>query len=163
MQRLGKCSDLILRVGKNPFMVGLLAHTAYSIRLAAVIAVAIGLALPAPARFASCPSDHSCSLPGANSIAGKLAAASCCSKHATNAPAASACAHSQNCGCELERTDPTAVGGDRQSPLHPSLESSTAAAIFFLPPSNVAPLEVKSIADSIPSIPHRILHCSWLI
>jgi hypothetical protein len=139
------------------------------------IIAALALVLPVPARCASC-SDQGGQCPHcvAADVEPQLPAASntrsCCNRHSpsTAKPAddqAAALSHGTHlCGCNLQPADRTQAPAKNASAspewsagLLPSslggsaiLTNSTASLVF-------------DVAELRPAIPHRILHCSWII
>jgi hypothetical protein len=141
------------------------------IRHTVILAAAVALMMPLPARCASCSAGATdCSqCQDAHPSAAAPVPRSCCERHAIpscNAtPAANCPTHvqSKTCGCNLQVPDRTYVAADRQV-----IASDLVATL-----PNVQPLptidagQVNRIAaandDVPPPVPHRILHCSWII
>jgi len=130
-------------------------------RLAAVVAVAIAIALPAPAHCAVCTSSnggHADCLISANAVAKKSAIHPCCAKH-TASP--DSCFTPQPCGCQPEPANQAIA--ERQI----SVTDTMATLPSVQPLLAIAGGPIHRIAaanENVPlPVPHRILHCSWII
>jgi hypothetical protein len=153
-------------------MVGIIIRPSFWFRRAVILAAAAALVLPLPARCASCAAGASdCShCRVANSDAMTAAAArQCCQRHAvvrgTVDFEAIDCDRIQTrtCGCWFSPVERTNAPADRQL-IVPDVFAAVPATLPRL--DDAANGEFPSIAefgDLPPPVPHRALHCSWII
>jgi hypothetical protein len=152
-------------------MLGTLQRPSIAIRRAVILAAAVALIVPFPAQCASCstgaPNSSRCQ--AAQSIGIPPAHRSCCnrdaiaSRQATSIADCSNHVQSKTCGCNLQTPDRTYVAADRQ----------TIASDLIATLPSVQPLltidagqfnPIAAAHDNLPPpVPHRILHCSWII
>lgn len=141
-----------------------------TIRTAVIIAASVALLLPLPPRCLSCSTGtldcnhcqatHSTTAPPAHR--------SCCDRHAHSgrAPAHSGCSTTVRpnvCGCKLQAPDRTYTTADRQTDAADFVALLPAPQQLFTSDSAGIHRAIDSHGDLPPPIPHRILHCSWII
>jgi hypothetical protein len=136
------------------------------------VAVAIGIITPAPGLCASCTFASASSSQRHVNHKNDPARAhqTCCTRHTLNRTAAVQLAsthcksiHSQSCHCNRRQADPA---NRATEPI-----ASTGNQLAALPPARAAAIlnsselsfALPTIGDAPPPIPHRILHCSWII
>jgi len=148
-------------------MLGAGVHPACSIRSVVALLVASALILPPPAHCASCDSGavncSQCELAAANH---QHPARPCCQRHAAAHPATAKdnCIgwQSRTCNCNIRPLDRPVVSSEQVS-------ISNHFAISHAPAPQLAegPSDFESaawgIANLPPPVPHRVLHCSWII
>lgn len=152
-------------------MLSAIVRTSPTIRSAVIIAAAVALIVPLPARCLSCfPGEADCARCKAGQlIASHPARRSCCEHRANDSRTTTQNAgcqtqvQSHTCGCNLQLPDRTYVAAERQiAPadlvaILPSLEPLLAAD------PRGADSVAGSYGDLPPPVPHRILHCCWII
>jgi hypothetical protein len=142
-------------------------------RTAVIIAAGLALLLPLPARCAPCIASAGqcprCVAADGGENAEQSAPIACCQQEAAQATITSAIAANQldyrahACGCVV-RSMPRSVPAVEKLVSSAELLVAHWAADFADNPSiNAALPGVPTPADSPPSVPHRILHCSWII
>jgi hypothetical protein len=152
-------------------------------RSVVVLATAVAFLLPLPARCASCSTGHDRSTPCAAQVAASLRSKirrgedadshihppTCCDRQAagtasTDRVATNSVHQSQHaCGCgasSVPRTSPPI----EKFTASPELSAGLApvADLPFAPPAGATSTSDDTRAAP-PPIPHRILHCSWII
>jgi hypothetical protein len=143
----------------------------HAIRHTVVIAAAVALMMPLPAHCASCAAGATdCSqCQEAHPSAAAPIHRSCCERHAIasrNAtPAANCPTHvqSKTCGCNMQAPDRTYVAADQQL-IAPEL-IATLPNVQPLPTIDAGQItRITAASEHAPlPVPHRILHCSWII
>jgi hypothetical protein len=150
-------------------MMGVAVHPSVTVRYALAYCAAIALILPPPAHCLCCDtlvtSSSSCPV----ATLGTQAPRPCCQQHAAHRSLASTnsngCARlqSRTCNCSVRATDRSAVTDEpRHSDAHPSIAINTSAPLYAITFSNIA-WAVTASANLPPPVPHRVLHCSWII
>ena len=152
-------------------MLSAIVRTSPTIRSAVIIAASVALLLPLPARCLSCSfGEADCTrCQAAHSTTSQPTHRGCC-EHPASANRTTAqdtsCqtpVQSQTCGCNLQGPDRTYVAAERQ------IVPVDLVAILPSPQPLLAadPGHTDWIAGSYgnlpPPVPHRILHCSWII
>jgi hypothetical protein len=150
-------------------MAGVFIRSTFSIRCIVALTAAT-FALPLPARCAGCSGVSQdpthCSAPSESESASN--AQSCCARHAaprTIAATSDNCdrIQSQSCGCNVRPVDRTIVAGEQQTTL-PQLLAVLPAGDDVLSASTQFQIQAAPAFASLPPpVPHRILHCSWII
>jgi hypothetical protein len=145
------------------------------IRFTAILVAAITL-LPVPGRCASCSiGTEQCSRCTANRheppSPTKSEPAACCERHASESARTTAADDACNdagvrhvCGCSLRPAHRTTPSIDKTSvapELNAGLVLATISPIYLSATSS--PAVALDLAALPPPIPHRILHCSWII
>jgi hypothetical protein len=136
------------------------------------LVAAFALLLPLPARCASCAASHDqcprCSAAKAGDQGSPTDSVRSCCQHRSETPATDNGVSGEQshplCGCGFEsaprNTQPTAKASI-------TADVMAAAPALATIPSNLnaagASATATSIASLPPPIPHRILHCSWII
>ena len=150
-------------------MVGALIRPTFPIRCAAFL-TALALILPLPARCLGCVADSSnCSHCATQASAAKASPAkSCCARNssasqhlATN----NSCdrVQARTCGCSIQPVDRTLVASEQHSTL-PELLAALPSVELVISDSTQSQLQsAPAFASLPPPVPHRILHCSWVI
>jgi hypothetical protein len=152
-------------------MLSAIVRTSPTIRSAVIIAASVALILPLPVRCLSCSlGEVDCTrCQVAHAAAGHAAHRSCCEHPAsadrTTAQGAGCQTHvqSRTCGCNLQVPDRTYVAAERQ------IVPADIVAVLPSPQPFLAtdPGHTDWVASSYgslpPPVPHRILHCSWII
>jgi hypothetical protein len=173
-------------------MLRAIVHPSPTIRSALIIAAAVALILPLPARCLSCSSgDADCTTavrgspdPAPPPTAGLQpciryraphssisppARRSCCEhRNFANRTAAQAAAcqshiQSKTCGCKLQVPDRTYVAAERQTVPADLVAIFPALQPIFAADSGHADWVTAAYGNLPPPVPHRILHCSWII
>jgi hypothetical protein len=152
-------------------MLGGALHPPISTRRVLLFAIAVALVLPPPARCARCTGGAAnCSHCAAATTepAPAPAAHACCHDRITQPTATDSLAgcHQDEvgkCNCNLRPIDRTGLSVERQS-IAPEL----VATLPSVPPilatiANATESDLVSNADLPPPLPHRVLHCSWII
>jgi hypothetical protein len=152
-------------------MVGFVVRPSFAVRTAVILTAAIAMLLPSPARCDGCATGKSdcphCIAAQANTPTSPVRP--CCQRHAatthTTAVAVNHCTQLRSvpCSCCARPADRAWVPSERQI--------STQEILFALPASQPLELDiarenfvaVAAIADLPPPVPHRVLHCSWII
>lgn len=152
-------------------MLGTNLRPSHATRCAVILTAAVALILPLPARCASCSVGASdCShCQTAQSSATLPAHRSCCERHADpdrNATLSANCSchvQSKTCGCNLQAPDRAVIGADRQ--IIASDLIATLPNVQPLPTIDAGQINrIAAANESVPPpVPHRILHCSWII
>lgn len=150
---------------------------ARSTRSAVALATAVALLLPLPTRCASCATSQGqcprCVHHFGESLRGSQLATprTCCQELASTQSAANASNASPSvqqsqhtCGCgfhQAPRSTPpvekTSISLEQSAGLVATPFSPAAPSILETPASDI------TLAALIPTIPHRILHCTWII
>jgi hypothetical protein len=151
-------------------MLGPLSHLRQFAVQALTFAVAIGIVTPAPGLCASCTLASSSLAHRHSDQKPEPADKACCTQAASNravatphAPVQCKSIDSQSCKCNLHQADPATTASEPVAStvnLFAALSPTHSAAI--LPPS-LAPPAIATPGNPPPPIPHRILHCSWII
>jgi len=151
-------------------MLGGALHPSLSTRCALLFAVAVALVLPAPARCASCANgtDNCAQCEATANAASASSVRPCCQNHAAPehaAPVATSCqqVHVGKCNCNLRPVDRTAVSVERLSVTPEIVATLPAVQPVLAISANASGLVVFAIADLPPPLPHRVLHCAWII
>jgi hypothetical protein len=151
-------------------MLSATVRTSPTIRSAVIIGAAVALMLPFPARCLSCSEGAvDCTRCQANSSAGQPAHRSCCEHrapaHRTDAKSIRCQTHvqSDSCGCKLPVPDRTYVAAERHT-----IPGDFVAILPYSQPllaadPGHADWAASSYGNLPPPVPHRILHCSWVI
>ena len=152
-------------------MLGALLRPFHAIRRAVILAAAVALILPLPAHCASCsPGASDCSrCQAARANATVPVHRACCERHAIPSPQATSIANcsshvqSKTCGCNMQVPDRAYVAADRQI-IAPDL-IATLPSVQPLPTIDAGQINQIAAANenAPPPVPHRILHCSWII
>jgi hypothetical protein len=152
-------------------MLGALLRPSHAIRRTVILAAAVALMMPLPAHCASCS-------PGATDCLHCQAAQAsttapvhrdCCERHAIASRQATSIANcsshvqSKTCGCNLQVPDRTYIAADRQiivSDLTATLPS--VQPLLTIDAGQI--IQIAAANENVPPpVPHRILHCSWII
>ena len=142
-------------------------------RSAVVFAAALAMLLPLPARCAACPTNAGANCArcaAANADDAKSRAPRPCSRHRAKSGDEAAAGdlirsvsnHALHCGCHarpVHRTLPPSEQLVLVPDLFAALPVLPLPAAIEAHPGAVA----LTLGDLPPPIPHRILHCSWLI
>jgi hypothetical protein len=149
----------------------LLPFAIHGIRSAIALATALALLLPFPARCAACSTGHD-RCPRCHHEAEFLQnstpagqAHSCCQHRATTkSPAANAAIHpgQHACGCAMDQAPRTAAN-EKFSPSHELSTGLVATVGVSTSPADGSARVLDAAPAVPPPIPHRILHCSWII
>jgi hypothetical protein len=150
-------------------MAGVFTRSTFSIRCLVALTAAT-FALPLPARCAGCSGGHQdpshCSAPSESKSSSS--AHSCCARHA--APPKSVATsdncdriQSQTCGCNVRPVDRATVAGEHQTTLPQLLAVLPARDIVLSDSTQFQIQAAPAFASLPPPVPHRILHCSWII
>ena len=152
-------------------MLSALLQPSSAIRRAVILTAAAALIVPLPASCASCSAGATdCSrCQAAQATATAPIHHSCCkrhavaSRHATSIANCSSNVQSKTCACNFQVPDRTYVATDRQT-IAPDLVATLPAPQPLL---TIDAGQINLIAaahDNLPPpVPHRILHCSWVI
>ena len=152
-------------------MLGTLLHPSHTIRRAVILAAAVALILPLPARCVACSfgaTDCTRCQVERSKIA-PPAHRNCCTEHAAAShqatPITNCSPHvqSQTCGCNMQAPERTYVTVDRQI-VAPEL-AATLPGVQPVPTIDAGQFTQIAAANenAPPPVPHRILHCSWII
>ena len=150
-------------------MLGASVHPMSSIRGAVALFLASALILPLPAHCASCDAGavncSQCELAAANNQHSVLP---CCERHAA------ADAHSvrgndncvgwqsRTCNCNIRPIDRSVVSIEQVSIADHFAISHAPAPLLAEAPSSFE-IAARGFANLPPPVPHRVLHCSWII
>jgi hypothetical protein len=150
-------------------MMGVAVHPSATVRYSLAYLAAIALILPPPAHCLCCgtlvTSAPSCPM-------ATLAAQSprpCCQQHAAHQSLASTTSdgrarlQSGTCNCSLRPADRTAITNDQQASNAPQPVALTSSAPLAAAASSSIDWAVTASANLPPPVPHRVLHCSWII
>jgi hypothetical protein len=149
-------------------MLGVSVHPTFSVRGAGALFLASALILPPPGQCASCDAG------GGNCSQGELATANqhavrpCCQRHAAahsrSAIAKDNCAtwQSRSCNCNIRPIDRSVVSFEQVSIANHFAISHSPAPLLTAVTANFE-TAAASFANLPPPVPHRILHCSWII
>lgn len=142
-------------------------------RSAVSLATALAMLLPLPVRCAACAANvgdcPQCATAKAENSTGSTKAA-CCQKQAESQDEGlagdvvrPASHHLPRCGCHARPVPRTVPPGERLVPVQDLVAALPIAAdlTFHIPSHAVA--GVSALGELPPPVPHRILHCSWLI
>jgi hypothetical protein len=152
-------------------MLAAIVRPSPTIRSAVIIAASVALLLPLPVRCLSCShGDADCArCHAAHSATTQPAHRSCCQHRAganrIAAPPAACPSHAQSrtCGCKLELPDRTYVTSEGQTVPADLVAILPAVQPLFATDPSHADSATASCGDLPPPVPHRILHCSWII
>jgi hypothetical protein len=151
-------------------MVGLVVRPSIPVRFAVILTAAMAMLLPSPARCNGCGTGkNECP----HCVAAKLNAVStparpCCQRQtATNCDvslASSTCIgmHTAPCDCSVHPADRAWVV-ERQISVPDILATLPIAQPLQQGAGNHSILAVAAFDDLPPPVPHRVLHCSWII
>jgi hypothetical protein len=152
-------------------MLGTPLRPSIAVRRAVILAAAVALMAPLPAHCASCSAGATdCShCQAAQPTATRPVHRSCCDRHAVASHKSISIANcssqvqSKTCGCKLQTPDRTYVAADPQI-----IASDLIATLPTAPPlATIDAGQINPIAtahDNLPPpVPHRILHCTWII
>jgi hypothetical protein len=150
-------------------MMGIAVHPSATIRYAIAYVAAIALILPPPAHCLCCGTlvTNVASCPMAS--LGVQTERPCCQKHTAHHSLASTnsdgCARLQSstCNCSIRTTDRSAVSDEQRHTDAPQSVAIFTSASRFATTSNAAYSAVTASANLPPPVPHRVLHCSWII
>jgi hypothetical protein len=142
-----------------------------TIRSAVIIAASVALILPLPARCLSCShGDANCTrCQTAHSDNAQPAHRSCCEHRAEvkriAAQAAACQSHiqSKTCACKMQVPDRTYVTAERQSVPSDLAAILPAAQPLLAADPGRTDWVTAPYGNLPPPVPHRILHCSWII
>jgi hypothetical protein len=152
-------------------MVGLVVRPSIPVRFAVILTAAMAMLLPSSARCDGCgTSESECP----NCVAARLNAATtparpCCQRQTAADPATSlalskcVAVHTAPCDCSVRPADRAWVPVERQLSIQDILETLPIAQPLHLDAGNHSILAVAALADLPPPVPHRVLHCSWII
>jgi hypothetical protein len=158
-------NDGLPSLGKVFLMLGSLPTIWPLVRYMEALAMALGLIVPPPARCAGCLASHDGQL---QCVASHAVVTSCCHQlpmtrsQQSNEVTQGASYHEASCGCHLHSVDRSLATGERIFPIDSLAPLPTAQSAH----PDVAGLQAVAKsppAESPTSVPHRILHCSWLI
>jgi hypothetical protein len=82
---------------------------------------------------------------------------------ASNATDGCARLQSRTCNCNLRPADRTAIGNEQRISESPQPIALTSSAPLFAVASSSIYIAVTASANLPPPVPHRVLHCSWII
>lgn len=141
------------------------------IRRTVILAAAVALIVPLPARCASCSAGATdCSqCQDAHPSTAAPVHRSCCERYAlasrNTTPAANCPAHvrSKTCGCNLQTPDRTNVTADRQIVASDLVATLPHVQPFLTVDAGQINRNAVANENGPPPVPHRILHCSWII
>jgi hypothetical protein len=152
-------------------MIGLVVRPSIPVRFAVILTAAMALLLPSPARCDGCGAGAS-ECPhcvAAKSNVATTPARPCCQpRTATNCDtslASSRCVqvHTAPCDCSVRPADRAWVPAERQLSVQDILATLPVAQPLQLDAGNHSILAVAAFGDLPPPVPHRVLHCSWII
>jgi hypothetical protein len=152
-------------------MVGLVLRPSIPARFAVILTAAMAMLLPSPARCDGCGTGKS-DCP--HCVAAKLNSATspvrpCCQRQAvanhTTAIADTVCTKVRTvpCGCCVRPADRAWVPVELQVSAQDILLALPAGQPLQFDAGNPSTAAVAAIADLPPPVPHRVLHCSWII
>jgi len=152
-------------------MLSAIVRSSSTIRSAVIIAAAVALILPLPARCLSCSlgnadCTHSRSAHSTNSQPNHR---SCCEHRSAASRAFAQSADCQShvqsraCNCKLQVPDRTYVTPERQTAPADFVAILPAAQPMLAARASHTDWVTASSGNLPPPIPHRILHCSWII
>jgi len=152
-------------------MVGHVVRPTLSIRCAIILAAAVALALPIPARCASCAAGASeCAhCRAASKTATPSGTRPCCQRHTATHGAVAAeatnCVHvqSRTCGCNIQPVDRTYASADQRVSVSDHLAALPSVQPLLFNATRGRNSAATAFTDLPPPVPHRILHCSWII
>ena len=150
-------------------MLGALIRPTFPIRCAAFL-TAVALILPLPARCLGCVAETSnCSHCATQASAAKASPVkSCCARNSSTSQHLATndnCdrVQTRTCGCSIQPVDRTPATSDQHSTL-PELLAALPSVELVLSGSTQSQLQsIPAFASLPPRVPHRILHCSWVI
>jgi hypothetical protein len=70
---------------------------------------------------------------------------------------------SQTCGCNVRPVDRTNVSTEQQGSVQDHLAALPSVQPFFVDAASGIDFAAAAFANLPPPVPHRILHCSWII
>jgi hypothetical protein len=158
-------------------------------RSAVLLAVAVGLVLPAPARCASCAAGGGdCTMCLAKDAAKISAVRSCCQRQEKAEadvafgpvdrikslsspspcplPTGEGCGvRAHTCGCRLSPVDRTNAPAERQLTVFTSHSLAAMPATLPLVDDAASSIfaAITAFGELPPPVPHRVLHCCWII
>ena len=143
-------------------------------RLVVILVTAFAMLLPLPARCALCSTGADmcsrCVAADTDKAASRSATRDCCQRPATpeercvSDSATQTVQHSSTgCGCGASPDDRTFPTEQQLAPTQDQLAAIPTAATSFADNSAQIDAAAFTSAGLPPLIPHRILHCSWLI
>jgi len=140
-------------------------------RSAVIIAAAVALILPLPARCLSCShGDADCTrCQAAHSDSTQPTHRSCCEHRADAHRIATSPATCQNhvqsrtCGCKMQVPDRAYVAAERQTVPVDLVAILPAAQPLLAADPGHTDWVTAAYGNLPPPVPHRILHCSWII
>jgi hypothetical protein len=152
-------------------MLGALVRPSETVRRAITLAAALALFLPLPAQCASCAVGKTdCShCQAAHANTAPPVHRSCCDRHAVAKPKADSTANCANhvdaktCGCKLQTPDRTYVTVDRVVIAPDLIAMLPTAQPLLSADAGRASFAAELFGSLPPPVPHRILHCSWII
>jgi hypothetical protein len=151
-------------------MLGVLLRPSTAIRRAVNIATAVALIVPLPARCGSCSAGTTdCSrCQAAQRSAAEPTHRRCCAGHtvpsrqATSIANCSSHVQSKTCACNFQVPDRTYVAADRQIAADLIATLPNVQPLLTIDAGQINPITAAN--DNLPPpVPHRILHCSWII
>lgn len=146
------------------------AKAVWYIRRTAVLVAALAVILPLPSRCAACITGHEdCARCAADHTTASHAPASCCQAHTAKPPSTSgvnslALSHAgHTCGCGVQSLPTTTPPQKLLAVAAPELAALVPPAAIDLVTLSPLPSHAGEAASLAVPIPHRILHCSWII
>jgi hypothetical protein len=152
-------------------MVGLIVRPSIPVRFAVILTAVMAMLLPSSARCDGCGTGKS-ECPhcvAAKSNTATTPARPCCQRQtATNCDtslATSKCVavHTVPCECTVRPADRAWVPVERQFSIQDTLATLPIAQPLHLDAVNHGILAVAAFDALPPPVPHRVLHCSWII
>jgi len=150
-------------------MIGLALNPSIPARFAVVLSAAMALLLPAPARCDGCGTGKT-NCPhcvAAVATAPIAPARPCCQNHTANhrGIANPACEQVRTapCSCCIRPADRAWAPAETQISTQEILAALPAGQPLQLSVTSASIAAVAALADLPPPVPHRILHCSWII
>jgi hypothetical protein len=154
----------------NSGMATLLTRPSFLARCAALL-TAVTLVLPLPARCANC-TTASTDCP--HCAAAKLEAQPhsdstrpCCVRNAADQKNIATCTYHQiearACDCSVHPVERVIVSSEQKATLHELLTAFSSIAPVLSDSTDSLLHSIPAFASLPPPVPHRILHCSWVI
>jgi len=154
----------------NKSMLPRTAKIVWYARRTAVLVAALAIMLPLPSRCTACTTGHDhCAKCAAENTSTEQPAASCCRAHApqsqdTSGARSLTLGHAgHTCGCGMQSVPPTTPPQKSLTIAAPELAALATPTGFDIATLSPLPSRAFEVAPLAVPIPHRILHCSWII
>jgi hypothetical protein len=151
-------------------MVGLVVRPSIPVRFAVILTAVMAMLLPSSARCDGCGTGKS-ECPhcvAAKSNTATTPARPCCQRRTAANPATSLASskcvavHTAPCDCSVRPADRAWVV-ERQISVPDILATLPIPQPLYLDAGTRSLLAVAAFGDLPPPVPHRVLHCSWII